>query len=215
MMAPSPFPGAGTGLAATTIGDRHAIMLRGGVDQVWGHYVFTLQNDGKAPAEISTPVMLPSGAIDVRPQEGLNPEDVVAGAAGQTGMVSIRKMVEPGVHLVSFGFVIPARTGHASIEFNVPYRIAEMQVLAQRSSAMSVSGERLVSRRPGIWAIDGELAMGQTLVMNVAGVPEGRQRLWIMGLSVAALIAGLGGGLAWWSRPKRKEESLDEETLGT
>ena len=80
---------------------------------------------------------------------------------------------------------------------------------------MAVSGERLVARRPGIWALEGGMEPGQRLVLEVDGVPEGRQRLWVMGFSVAALLTGLGGGLAWWSRPKRKEESLDEETLGT
>ncbi|NDE13794.1 hypothetical protein EBZ80_02585 [bacterium] len=218
MMVPSPLAGEGTGLAATTIGDRHAIMLRGGVDQVWGHYVFTLQNDGKVAAGISTPVMLPAGAIDVRPQEGLDPEDVVVGPGGQGsdgGQVSIRKTVEPGVHLVSFGFVVPARTGHASIAFDAPYKIGELQVLTQRASGMAVSGERLVARRPAIWALEGGMEPGQRLVLDVDGVPEGRQRLWVMGFSVAALLTGLGGGLAWWSRPKRKEESLDEDTLGT
>lgn len=194
------------------IGDRHAIMLRPGVDQVWGHYVFTLQNSGKAPAEISTPVMLPSGAIDVRPQEGITPEDVIVGEGGK---VSIKKTVEPGVHLVSFGFIVPARTGRSAVEFQAPYAIGELQVLTQRSSQMAVTGDRIVQRRPGIWAVDGSLAGGEALVLNVDGIPEGRHRLWIMGFSVAALLTGLGGGLAWWSRPKRKEESLDEEALGT
>ena len=58
-----------TASAAVVIGQRHAIMLRGGVDQIWGHYVFTLQNDSKVTGEFTTPVMLPTGAIDLRPQE--------------------------------------------------------------------------------------------------------------------------------------------------
>lgn len=196
------------------IGDRHAIMLRGGVDQVWGHYVFTLQNDGKAPAEIMTPVMLPAGAVDVTPQEGISPEEVVVGADGK---VALRKTVPPGTHLLSFGFVVPAKTGVAPVEFVAPYAIPEMQVLTQRSGSLVVSGDRLSVSRPGIWSLDvgpGGLAEGEKMLFQVAGVPEGRQRLWILGLSAAALLTGLGGGLALWSRPKTKEDSRDEDDVG-
>ncbi len=202
--------------AATSLGERHAIMLRGGVDQVWGHYVFTLQNDGKVAEEFTTPVMLPSGAVDVRPQEGVTPEEVVIGDGGQVG---IRQKVEPGVHLVSFGFIVGAKAGTTKIEFIAPYPVQDLQILAAKGSGIKVNGPGLVARRgsesPGVWGISAPIAVGEPLAFEVGGVAEGRQRLWILGLSVASLLFGLGGGLAWWGRPKRKEEFINEEALGT
>lgn len=200
--------------AATFMGQRHAIMLRGGVDQVWGHYVFTLQNDGKVAEEFTTPVMLPSGAIDVRPQEGVTPEEVVIGDGGQ---VAIRQKVEPGVHLVSFGFIVGSKAGNTKIEFVTPYPVQDLQLLTAKGSGLKARGPGLVARRgsesPGVWEISAPLGVGETLAFEVDGVAEGRQRLWIMGISVASLLIGLGGGLAWWGRPKRKEEFINEEAL--
>jgi hypothetical protein len=200
--------------AATFMGERHAIMLRGGVDQVWGHYVFTLQNDGKVAEEFTTPVMLPSGAIDVRPQEGVTPEEVVIGEGGQ---VAIRQKVEPGVHLVSFGFIVGAKAGNSKIEFVAPYPVQDLQILTAKGSGLEVRGPGLVMRRgsesPSVWGISGPVGVGEPLAFEVVGVAEGRQRLWIMGISVASLLIGLGGGLAWWGRPKRKEEFINEEAL--
>ena len=208
------FP-VGTAQAATVIGQRHAIMLRGGVDQLWGHYVFTLQNDGKVAEELTTPIMLPTGAIDIRPQDGLLPDEVVVGEGGK---VAIRKKVEPGVHLVSFGFIVGAKAGRSRLEFMAPYQVQELQVLTAKGSGLDLQGaQRLVSRGgergSGVWGITAPLALGDALVFEVAGVAEGRQRLWIIGLSMASLLFGLGGGLAWWGRPKRKEEFLNEESL--
>lgn len=207
---------AGEVQAATFLGERHAIMLRGGVDQVWGHYVFTLQNDGKVAEEFTTPVMLPSGAVDVRPQEGVTPEEVVIGDGGQ---VAIRKKVEPGVHLISFGFIVGSKAGVSKIEFVAPYPVQDLQILTTKGSGLKVQGPGLLARRgsesPSVWGISAPVGAGQSLAFEVDGVAEGRQRLWIMGLSVASLLIGLGGGLAWWGRPKRKEELINEEALGS
>ena len=205
-----------TASAAVVIGQRHAIMLRGGVDQIWGHYVFTLQNDSKVTGEFTTPVMLPTGAIDIRPQEGLTPEEVVI---SDDGRVALRKKVDPGVHMVSFGFIVESKSGNSHLEFEAPYPVQELQILVPKNTGIEVSGAGLNPHRngqqPGVWSIAAPLAPADRLVFDVSGVAEGRQRLWIMGLSVAALLVGLGAGLAWWSRPKRKEEVFDEEALGT
>ena len=71
------------------------------------------------------------------------------------------------------------------------------------------------SESPGVWEISAPVGVGEPLAFEVVGVAEGRQRLWIMGISVASLLIGLGGGLAWWGRPKRKEEFINEEALGS
>ncbi len=205
-----PLPSGYAASSMVTIGPRHAIMLRDGVDQVWGHYVFTLHNSGKVAEEIVSPVMVPEGAVDIRPQEGITQEEVVV---GEGGVLSIKKMVEPGVHLLSFGFVVSASKGHALLSFKVPYLLEELQVLSGRSSRLSVRGIGLSLRQERVWAIDTSLQPGSTFAFQVDGVVEGRQRLWILGATAGAVLAGMAGALALWTA-KNERGKRDEEVLG-
>ncbi|MEY4632435.1 MAG: hypothetical protein RIQ81_2555 [Pseudomonadota bacterium] len=195
---------------AVEIGPRHAIMLRGGVDQLWGHYVFTVNNPGDKASEFASPVMLPAGAIDVRPQEGISQDEVVV---GEGGALSIKKIVEPGVHLLSFGFILPSKAGQAEVDFAVPYPVAELQVLVQKNAALTVSGNGLVSRQERVWNLSSPLEAGSRFAFSVAGIVEGRQRLWILGSTVAAILCGLAAAFA--IRTSRREGGAsDEEVLG-
>lgn len=217
-------PGSANCTAAVTIGQRHAIMLRGGIEQVVGHYFFTIENDSKQAAEFETSVMLPGDALDVRPREGLQADDVVAGTNG--GLV-IKKSVPPGVNLVSFDFVVSGQGGAAEIRLVAPYEIRELQVLTGRSSQLSIAADSLRelsgAGQGGQWVLREPMMAGQVLAISVQGIAEGRQRLWLLGLSIAGVLVGVGGGLAWWSRPSgdhvshrgTDQELLDEEVVGT
>lgn len=203
-------------VAGVAIGKRHAIMLRGGIEQVVGHYFFTVENDSKVPQPFVTAVMLPADAIDVRPREGLTQEDVVA---GHDGTIEVKKTFPPGVHLLSFDFVIGGKGGSVDVRMRVPYKVEELQLLTGKNSPLRLASNATIAPampgRDGIWVTSAPLEAGQDFLISVAGVTEGRQRLWVLGLSVAGVLFGVGGGLAWWSRPMKAGGKSDEEIMGT
>src|SRR5262249_47491521 len=115
-----------------------------------------------------------------------------------------------GVQVVSIGFKVDARFGKAELEFNPISEVQNFTVLVPRGSQMSVSGEGLAASPeagtpdPQYEALFVEQGLqgGKPLTVQVAGLPEGRRRIWIVGATVGAMLGLLTAGLALRTRPK-------------
>lgn len=198
---------------------KHLLILRGAVDTLYGSYIFALQNSGDTAETFKTPLTLPLEKDDWATQEGLEPSEV---SLGSSGNLIIEKSVQPGVNLLGIDFKVPASFGHTTLTFKPEATIESMIVLVPRGSSVSIESGRFApadsSQAPDPqyvpWHSSGPLAAGETVTIDVYGLPEGRARLWIVGSAVAGLLLVLAGFVGWRTRPKITSDGAQSVLVG-
>ncbi len=198
---------------------KHLLILRGALDTMYGSYIFALQNSGETAETFKTPVTLPLEKDDWATQEGLEPNEV---SLASSGNLIVEKSVQPGVNLLGIDFKVPASFGHTTLTFKPEATIESMIVLVPRGSSVSIESARFApadsSQAPDPqyvpWHSNGPLAAGETVTIDVYGLPEGRARLWIVGSVVAGLLLVLAGLVGWRTRPKITSDGAQSVLVG-
>lgn len=211
---------AATAFADVRVSARHLIILREGLDSIWGSYVFAVVNDGQSPAAFKTGVVLPKETADWAPQEGIEPENVKL-ADGGGGLV-VEKEFPPGTHVITIGFKVPASLGRAEMTLRPLTTIEELTVLKPRASKISIEASWLKpvdasnSPDPEYDALlaDGALEAGSEKVIALVGLPEGRARYWFLGGGVAFLLLVGATILAIKTRPRLSGDGAEAVLLG-
>ncbi len=194
-------------LAEVTLTPKHLVILRQGLDAVYGSYVFAVQNTGEAPAPFKQAVMLPKETVDFVPQEGVEAGEV---SLSEGNGVLVDKEFPPGVHIVSIGFRVDASYGKAQLTMAPVAEIQSFTLLLPRDGGMHVSSSVLAPGEMGsapdpqyeAMLSNAPLPAGQTFIISVDGLPEGRTRTWIVGAIVGGLLVTLSGFFAVRTRPK-------------
>lgn len=208
--------------AEAGVSPRHLIILRDGLDAVWGSYVFAVVNDGNAPAPLKVEIALPKETADWAPQEGVEPEAVKLAAGAGSGVLLIEKEFPPGTHVITIGFKVPASFGSAELTLKPPTTVADLTVLRPRAGKFSVEASWLkpvdggASPDPDYDALTAAEPMtaGAEKVMRVSGIPEGRARFWMLGGVVAGLLVLGALALAFKTRPRLSGEGADAVLVG-
>lgn len=199
-------PSAG---AAVEVKAKHLLILRPGLDAVYGTYVFAVENNGKEAERYKGTAMLPKETDDFAPQEGLEPADVTLGPPGSGGVL-IDKAMSPGLNVLSLAFRVPAHYGRSAMTWTLPSTIDSLTVLVAKQGGMSLDAAQLAPV-PASQESDPQfktlinaapLVAGSKLDMQLGAIPEGRTRLWWVGGAVGVWLAGLALWLAWRTRPK-------------
>jgi hypothetical protein len=205
-VAQHPVLPAPEGAPSIQLTPKHMMILRPGLDAIWGSYVFAVQNTGSEPASLSTEIMLPKETVDFQPQEGVKPEELSLSDAG----VRVNATFPNGVHIVSIGFKVDARFGGATLTLTPPTEVQSFTLLVPRSGGVEVKAPGLVVASGGdapdpqyqAYVNQGPISPAQAFKVEIAGLPEGRHRLWLLG-GVAAAVLLLGAGFfAWRTRPQ-------------
>lgn len=202
------------GLSATAKADiyvtsKHLVILRSGIDTVWGSYVFAVNNSGAEPAPLRVNIMMPAEMEDFHPQEGVTREEIQLTDDG----LMVEKMFNAGINVISIGFKVPARFGNAAVSFKPHMEIDSFTVLVPRESKIAVHSPVLApgndEARPDPqyvpYVSNTLLKSGQSFTMNVSGVPEGRMTLWITGGITGLVLLLLGLVFALRTRPRLSE----------
>ena len=198
---------ATSAMAAVSVTPRHLMVLREGLDVLYGSYVFGVFNTGDKPERFRTPVMLPKETDDFSAQEGVEAGDLTLAPGGG---VILEKEFPPGMQIVSIGFRTPSRYGRSVLTLTPALAIDSFTLLLPRLSRLQVSSPKLVvgdaasapdpQYEPYINA--SVLQPGEALKVAVNGLPAGRSQIWIVGAGVAAMLLFMAGFLAWRTRPK-------------
>lgn len=204
---------AAPSFAEVRVTPKHLLIVRPGIDAVWGSYVFAVQNDGEAEAPFKARIMLPKETIDFMPQEGVEASQVTL-AEGGTNKVQIEASFPNGVHIVSIGFKVDARFGKADLTLMPEEEVGSLTVLTPRGSPATVVGPDLMSGEDASspdpqyagQITQRPLPAGTAYILKVDGVPEGRTRLWFAGGAVALALVLLGLVMAWRTKPHVKED---------
>ncbi len=200
---------APSGMAEIYVTSKHLVILRTGIDTVWGSYVFAVNNKDAAPSSLKVNIMMPSQMTDFFPQEGVTKEEVLLTDSG----LMVEKEFAPGVNVVSIGFRVPSKFGRAEVSFKPQMDIDSFTLLVPRDSGTQIQSEGLVlgndEERPDPqyqpYVSKNILKTGEAFTINVAGVPEGRLTLWISGGITGACMLLFGLLLACRTRPRVQE----------
>lgn len=200
---------APSSFAEIYVTSKHLVILRTGIDTVWGSYVFAVNNKDAAPSSLKVNIMMPAQMTDFYPQEGVTKEEVMLTDSG----LMVEKEFAPGVNVVSIGFRVPSKFGRAEVSFKPQMDIDSFTLLVPRDSGTQIQSDGLVvgndEERPDPqyqpYVSKNILKTGETFTINVAGVPEGRLTLWISGAITGACMLIFGLLLAIRTRPRLQD----------
>ncbi len=177
---------AGETQKSVRIGQKHLIILRSGVETVWGSYVFAVENYSDEAVEESVSFKLPEETVDFAPQEGAVAADL---ELGKNGGLILKKKFPPGMHMVSIGFEIPATGGTGVLTLKPDADVEDLTLLHPQSNPVTLESERIKSL--GIdgnpkdpyqaYKVDGPVKTGQELKISLSGLPAGRQMFYYLG----------------------------------
>lgn len=187
---------------------RHVVLLDAGLDSVYGSYWFSVENPTTKPERLRMQVVLPKEVDDWRVQDGVKENEMHL----DNGALIIDKEFSPGTTVIAIGFRAPATLGEAKLTYVWPYQIADFQVLAASHHGPVMTSDQLMAgtdvdfsgrsyRRLSAVGI----TVGETYIVKLSGLLEGRGRLWVIGSTVAGLLVLAGIGLGWMTRPKKNE----------
>lgn len=188
---------------------KHLVILRAGLDTVWGSYVFAVNNKDTVPTPLKVNIMMPAEMEDFHPQEGVTREEVQLTDAG----LMVEKDFAPGINVISIGFKLPAKFGRTTVSFTPHMDIDSFTLLIPRDSGVTIQSPELAPGNDEAgpdpqyapYVSKGILKTGQKFTIGVGGIPEGRLTLWITGGITGALLLLLGLVFAFRTRPRISE----------
>lgn len=184
---------------------RELIVMKPGVDRVWGTWITAVIHKGAAPEEFSFYVNIPRESVDFQPGEGLVAKDLKIESDG----IKIQKAFAPGVNVVSILFAVPAQYGLGTLTLSPRREIPEMTMMTPKG-LLTLKGAGLVAQeddrqdgqRYEVLATSAPLSMGKEYVLNISGVPEGRSRIWILGGVLGGILLLSSIWFTWRTRPQ-------------
>ncbi|MCX6116699.1 MAG: hypothetical protein NT027_04100 [Proteobacteria bacterium] len=188
---------------------RELIVLKSGLDRIYGTYVLAVIHRGTNPQELSFPIQLPKETIDFQPMEGLEPQDFVI-----TGnSLAVKKTFNPGVQVLSITFMLPADSGSGGLTLTPPRDVPEFIVMTPRG-LMELSSNMLVSQGFDqqdnqiyqVFSLNAPLKQNQPLSMTLSGIPQGRKNLWIIGSVFIVALSIASGYFAYRTRSSETRE---------
>ena len=203
--------------AATFVAAKHLIMVKPGVDKIYGTYVFAVTNSGAEPEVYNVPVNMPKEMEQFVVEEGATQDDVQAGAEGG---LTIEKAFDPGTNLISIRFVAKADGADSKLTLVPKVPIEHLTVLADKQrlevtapglkpSTSAIGGDDLNS-----FVIEGGVSAGDTLEIAIAGIPSGRGGLWILGWIFAMVLVIAVIVLTMLTMPRGDHNDQSELVVG-
>lgn len=179
-------------------------------------YLFEVVNNARTPIDIGGPILmeLPTGASGASVMQGSSPSASVRG-----DILTITGPFAPGKTLAQVGFSLPQAGAATTIQQKWPIALAQLFVAAEKVGAMEMSSPQLTEARDMtsdgqafIMGNGGRLNAGDTLVVNLAGLPA--HSLWPrnVALAAAALVFAVGLWMAVSPTAARATEDARLET---
>ena len=205
------------GMSEVKLGGRHVYILHGGIDVVWGTYLFLVTNSSDSPIKASLNLTLPQETIDFQGHSGIQKDDL---ELGPDGGLTLSKEFQKGENLISLGFKVPAWNGEAILNFQAKSPIKQLALFTKKKTlGMSAPGFTVatdVSFGGGKFdslTID-DLASEKTYTVTITGLAKGRSHYTYAGLIIVSLMFIFGGILSWKTRPTGNiaENDLSDQT---
>ena len=193
--------------AEIALSEKHLIILRAGIDSVWGDYIFSVQNNQSEPQQAEVALFLPHEATDFKAVEGVTDDDMRIDAQHST--VMLHKEFPHGTTLVNVAFKVTAHAGKARLSWQARQPIASLNVMYEHDVIEVFSEQLEGTHLPRIADVHYRalhtpqgLAKGDSLQVQVQGIPQGRGQLHLFAVvfAVLLLILSVYGGIR--TRPR-------------
>ena len=179
-------------------------------------YLLEVVNSARTPIDIGGPILmeLPTGASGVSMMPGSSPTASVSG-----DILTITGPFAPGKTSAQVGFSLPQVGAASTIQQKWPIALAQLFVAAEKVGAMQMSSPQLTDTREVtsdgqqfIMGTGGRINAGETVSVNLSGMPA--QSLWPrnVALGVAALVFAVGLWMAVSPQAARAAEGAKLET---
>jgi hypothetical protein len=196
------------------IGPESRIILEYQDDNLTIFYLLEIVNNARTPIDIGGPLLiqLPTGAAGASMMQGSSPR---ASALGD--MLTITGPFAPGKTIAQVGFSLPQAGESLTIEQKWPVALAQVFVGIEKIGNMQVSSPQLTDTRemnsdgqPFIMATGPRLNAGDTLVLNLTGLPAHSNLQRNVALAAAVLIFSIG---AWFAISPGKAHAVQDAKL--
>lgn len=193
------------------IGPESRIILEYQDDNLTIFYLLEVVNNARTPIDIGGPLLirLPTGAAGASMMQGSSPN-----ASARGDMVTITGPFPPGKTVAQVGFSLPQAGESIEIRQTWPAALAQVFVAVEKIGNMQLSSPQLTEARDMtsegqsfIMGTGGRLNAGDTLVLNLSGLPAHSLTPRNAVLAAVALIFVVGAWLAW--SPARAHAAQD------
>lgn len=198
------------------LGERHMIMIQAGADQIVGSYMFGVKNPSSEAVDFEFDVFMPKETIDFGPQDGLTAEDIKL----VDSKVRIAKKFDPGLSIVSVGFIAKVDSSDPVITYDVPFELPSLSFLTGNdelkfeSDGFSSGVPDMLQGRNFTGIInDTKISSGGTLSVKILGLPEGRGPYANMGILFSVILVLAAGILTYLKKTKKQYGSEIEEVV--
>lgn len=179
-------------------------------------YLLEVVNNARTPIEIGGPILLvlPTGASGVSMMAGSSPSASVRG-----DLVTITGPFAPGKTSAQVGFSLPQAGAASAVQQKWPIALAQVLVAAEKIGPMQMSSAQIPEVREMasdgkvfLMGTGGRLNAGDTLVVNLSGMPAHSEWPRTVALTMAALVFGAGLWLSLSPAAARASEDAKLET---
>lgn len=193
-----------------SFGGETRVILEFQDDNLQVFYLLDIVNSARTPIDIGQPLVieLPAGAVNAGTMEGSSPLASVNGR-----QVTIRGPFPPGTTSVQLGYRMPWTGDALSIEQRWPAAIEQVFVAAEkvgslglRSAQFTAQQEASAGGTPFVMATGGRLNAGDTLSVQVTGLPNRSTAFRDAGLAGAGIVLLVGAWAAWRGAPERHDK---------
>jgi hypothetical protein len=193
------------------IGPESRIIIEYQDDMLTVFYLLEVVNNARTPIDIGGPLLikLPTGAAGASIMQGSSPR-----ASAQGDMLTITGPFPPGKTVAQAGFSLPQAGASISLTQTFPAALAQVFVGVEKIGNMQIASPQLTDVRemnsdgtPFIMATGGRLNAGDTLILNLSGLPAHSHTQRNAALAAAVVIFGIG---AWFAlSPAKAHAALD------
>ena len=172
------------------------------------YYILQIVNSARTPVDTGGPVIfdLPPEARSSVVLEGSTPKATANGPR-----ITVTGPFAPGVTVVQAAYELPYSGGVARIDQRWPVALPQLTVLVQQIGGLSVSSPQIASKRDVsdqgqalILANGPAIAAGQSMTLEISGLPHHPTWPRTLALSLAAIIAAAGIWGAVTANPRRR-----------
>ena len=202
--------------AEIALSEKHLIILRAGLDSVWGDYIFSVQNSQQVPQQAEITLFLPRETVDFKAIEGVTAADMRVD--GQRGTVTMQKEFPHGATLVNVAFKVAAHDGVVILNWVATQPLASVNFMYEHDIIDVFSDKLETTQLPRIADVHYRslhtpqaLAKGDSLQVQVQGIPQGRAQLHLFAVVFAVLLLISAVYLGIRTRP-HTNEGLSHET---
>jgi hypothetical protein len=165
-------------------------------DNLQVFYLLDIVNSARTPIDVGQPLVieLPAGAAGAGTMEGSSKL-----AAVQGDRIRITGPFPPGTTSVQVGYRLPYRGDRVTIEQKWPAAIEQLFVAAEKVAELQIASPHFAKQQeaqaggtPFLMATGGRINAGETLVLNLTGLPHRSTMMRDVGVAIGLLVLAVG-----------------------